>query len=269
MTPKLIACDLDGTLLHTDGTFTARTVAAIRSLQDTGVEWVVATARPPRWLHDLSDVVGQGGVALCSNGAYVYDVPNRVILAEHPLAADVLGEIVADLRAAVPDIAFAVECSDGFGRESAFEDVHREPDVRSLATIGDLLDPLPGKLLARSRERDHHDFLREVGTVVGERAVVAYSGATGLAEISAGGVTKAAVLAEWCRERGVGAADVWAFGDMPNDLPMLTWAGTSYAVANAHPDVIAVADHVAPANDDDGVAEVIESLLSQRAAAQA
>ncbi len=44
---------------------------------------------------------------------------------------------------------------------------------------------------------------------------------------------------------------------MPNDLPMLAWAGTSYAVANAHPSVLAAADHVAPANDDDGVASVL------------
>jgi hydroxymethylpyrimidine pyrophosphatase-like HAD family hydrolase len=52
-----------------------------------------------------------------------------------------------------------------------------------------------------------------------------------------------------------------AFGDMPNDLPMLRWAGTSYAVANAHPDVIAVADHVAPANYDDGVATVLAGIF--------
>jgi hypothetical protein len=74
-------------------------------------------------------------------------------------------------------------------------------------------------------------------------------------------VTKAAALESWCDGLGIGAEDVWAFGDMPNDLPMIVWAGTAFAVANAHPDVIAAADHVCPSNDEDGVAQVLERLL--------
>jgi len=73
-------------------------------------------------------------------------------------------------------------------------------------------------------------------------------------------VTKAAGLARWCTELGIPATAAWAFGDMPNDLPMLLWAGTGVAVANAHPDVLAAADVVCPANDDDGVAQVLEML---------
>ena len=80
-------------------------------------------------------------------------------------------------------------------------------------------------------------------------------------EISAAGVTKGAALARLCELRGVDPDDVVAFGDMPNDLPMLAWAGTSYAVANAHPSVLAAADHVAPANDDDGVAAVLARIF--------
>ncbi len=90
---------------------------------------------------------------------------------------------------------------------------------------------------------------------------MAYSGAGGLAEISAPGVTKAAALESFCADLGVGAQDVWAFGDMPNDLPMIVWAGTSFAVANAHPDVLAAADHVCASNDEDGVAQVLEGLV--------
>ena len=68
-------------------------------------------------------------------------------------------------------------------------------------------------------------------------------------------------LALLCADLGVEAADVIAFGDMPNDLPMLAWAGTSYAMADAHPDVAAVARHRAPSNADAGVVTVIEGLL--------
>ncbi|MGH3496499.1 MAG: HAD family hydrolase [Nocardioidaceae bacterium] len=115
-------------------------------------------------------------------------------------------------------------------------------------------------MLARCDSVAPSEFHRRVAAVVGDRAVPAYSGASGLAEISAAGVTKAAALASWCTDLGIDQGEVWAFGDMPNDLPMLAWAGRSYAVANAHPDVLAMADRRCGSNDDDGVAEVLEQL---------
>ncbi len=259
--PALIATDLDGTLLRSDGTLSPRSVAALRRAQDRGIEVVVATARPPRWMHDLIEAVGDHGIAICSNGAYVYDVGRRRVLAERPIVADVVQGMVSALRQAIPGISFAVENAVGFGREPSYVDMHRSPPDSPVKDIADLLQPLPGKLLARAPELDAEEFLRIVTDVVGESAVVAFSGASGLAEISAAGVTKAAVLAEWAAERGVRAAQVWAFGDMPNDLAMLEWAGTSFGVANAHADVEAVVDHVVPSNDDDGVARTIELAL--------
>ncbi|MGZ6753442.1 MAG: HAD family hydrolase, partial [Nocardioides sp.] len=77
----------------------------------------------------------------------------------------------------------------------------------------------------------------------------------------AAGVTKASTLALLCADLGVTADDVVAFGDMPNDLPMLAWAGTSYAMADAHPTVTAAADHVAPGHDEDGVARVLAGVF--------
>ena len=83
-----------------------------------------------------------------------------------------------------------------------------------------------------------------------------------LLELSAAGVSKATTLARLCAELGVDAADVVAFGDMPNDLPMLAWAGTAYAVANAHPSVLAAVERRAASNDEDGVAQVLEQLFA-------
>jgi hydroxymethylpyrimidine pyrophosphatase-like HAD family hydrolase len=117
-------------------------------------------------------------------------------------------------------------------------------------------------MLARCDGVPAEHFHKVVMEVVGDRAVVSYSGATGLAEISAAGVTKAAALGEWCRTQGIDPADVFAFGDMPNDLPMLTWAGQSFGVANAHPDVLAMVDEVCASNDDDGVARVLEATIA-------
>jgi hydroxymethylpyrimidine pyrophosphatase-like HAD family hydrolase len=81
-------------------------------------------------------------------------------------------------------------------------------------------------------------------------------------EVSAAGVNKAAALKELAADLGVEPDEVVAFGDYPNDLPMLQWAGRSIAPANAHPEVLARVDEVTASNHDDGVALAIERLLA-------
>jgi Cof subfamily protein (haloacid dehalogenase superfamily) len=261
--PRLVATDLDGTLLHSDGTCSERTRTALAEIERVGTQVVLVTARPPRWMHDLADLVGEHGIVLCANGAFVYDVRSRQILDERCMVAGVVGKIAHDLRNALPGIAFAVESRIGFGRERDFLDERTTPQDVAAAMLEELLDPPPGKVLARCDDLPAEQFHRVVEEVVGERAVVSYSGASGLAEISAAGVTKAAALAEWCAAQGIDSSDVFAFGDMPNDLPMLTWAGRSFGVANAHPDVLDLVDEVCASNDDDGVAQVLEAALAR------
>jgi Cof subfamily protein (haloacid dehalogenase superfamily) len=260
--PRLVATDLDGTLLHSDGTCSERTRTALAAVERAGTQVVLVTARPPRWLHDLADLVGNHGVVLCANGAFGYDVRNRQILDERCMVAAAVEKIAADLRKALPGIAFAVESRSGFARERDFLDEHATPQDVVARTLEELLDPPPGKVPTRCDDLPAEQFHRRVEEVVGDRAVVSYSGASGLAEISAVGVTKAAALAQWCAAQGIEAGDVFAFGDMPNDLPMLTWAGRSFGVANAHPDVLGVVDEVCASNDEDGVAQVLETALA-------
>ena len=259
---RLVATDLDGTLLGNDGLCSERTRAALAAVESAGIQVVLVTARPPRWLHDIADLVGEHGLALCCNGAFVYDVRRRHVLDEHCMAAAQVGEIAVDLRHALPGIAFAVERRTGFGREVCYLDMFTTPQDVSALTLEELLDPLPVKVLARCEGVPAQTFHAVVGEVVGDRGVVSYSGALGLAEITAAGVTKAAALADWCAANGIDSADVYAFGDMPNDLPMLRWAGRSFGVANAHADVLAVVDEVCPSNENDGVAQVLETLLA-------
>lgn len=258
---RLVATDLDGTLLGRDGLCSGRSRAALAAVERSGIQVILVTARPPRWLHDLADLVGGHGLALCSNGAFVYDVRSRRVLEEHCMSPADVQELAVDLRNALPGIVFAVESSAGFGRERDYLDELTTPEDIWALTIEELLDPLPGKMLARCNKVPALNFHRVVDEVVGDRAVVSYSGASGLAEISAAGVTKAAALQAWCVAQGIDSAEVIAFGDMPNDLPMLSWAGRSFGVANAHPDVLAMVDQVCASNDHDGVAEVLEKLL--------
>lgn len=262
--PWLIATDLDGTFLRTDGTVSGRTARAWAALADKGIETVLVTARPPRWLHDLEHVVGRHGIAICGNGAFVYAVAEREVLEAHGFDPDILVAIIADLRAAVPSVTLATETATGAFFEPSWPDPHRDPIVEHSARgdVDILLSAPVGKLLALAPSLATEDFLRVVEEVVGDRGHLAYSGAFGLAEINPVGVTKAVALEQWSTQRSVPAKRVWAFGDMPNDLPMIEWAGVGIAVANAHPSVLAVADLVAPSNDDDGVAVMVEPLLA-------
>ena len=124
------------------------------------------------------------------------------------------------------------------------------------------------KLLARHEDLKSEELYRqarEVTTELADLVTLTFGDSdNGLLEVSAAGVTKAFGLERLAAEHGISADEVMAFGDMPNDLPMLTWAGHAVAVANAHPDVLAIADEVTASNDDDGVAVVIERLLATR-----
>lgn len=258
--PRLVATDLDGTLVHSDGSLTPRTREVLAALEALGVPLVVVTARPMRWMDELWPLVGRAGLGVVSNGAIVYDVargrPARVTGID---AAEGL-VLAAAIRAAVPEATFAIECVSGLKRDPRFLEPHEVPPGSPVAELEELWSEPAVKVMVRCPSMEPGDLLSRTAEAVGDLATVSWTVA-GLVEIGPRGVTKATTLAEVCAELGVDAADVVAFGDMPNDIPMLTWAGTGYAMANAHPSVLACADHVAPGNDADGVAETLAALF--------
>ena len=259
--PRLIATDLDGTLVRSDGTVSARTRAAVLAAQRAGSVFVMVTARPPRWLHDLSYLVGDHGVAIVANGAILYDVLRRKAIRTRLLDPAVALEVAQAIRAAIPDVQFAIERPDRYGQEPVYLNRWPKPDDTLVAAVEELLSEPAAKLLVRHPSLPSDELLALVTPLVGQRVTASHSGGHGLVEISASGVSKAAMLADFAAEQGISAAETIAFGDSVNDLPMLAWAGTSYGVANAHPEVLAVVDKVCPANDEDGVAAVLEELL--------
>ena len=258
---RLVATDLDGTLLHSDGTVTARTRAVLDELDDRGVPVVFTTGRPIRWMEQLWDAVGGHGLAICSNGGIVYDVAERRVR-DHSAVPREVGLQVAELvRAAVPGTTFAIEHTSGWASEDAFPHHPDDARVRPTGTWESIFVDDVVKVLAVHPDLDPEEFWRRVDGAVGDLVTTTWSSTFALVEISAAGVTKATTLARVAAEMGLGPADVVAFGDMPNDLPMLEWAGTSYAMANAHASVRDLADHLAPGNDEDGVATVLADLF--------
>ena len=120
MTPQLVATDLDGTLLTSEGTVSPRTRLALDHLDQLGIPLVVVTGRPVRWMDELWGAIGGHGLAILSNGAVVYDVAEREIRTTHPLPVDVMADVVARLRARIPGVAFALEKAGGIGIEPQF-----------------------------------------------------------------------------------------------------------------------------------------------------
>ena len=249
---RLAAIDLDGTLLRSDGTIGERTKQAIR---DTTLDIVLVTARGPMTIHVIAEELGVAGTAICSNGALVFDLASRTTVRQRLLETEVALRLVHELRERLPGIRFAVEHED-FAHEPGFSawDWTPPPGTRVADVVELLADPATKLIL---RHADHEtvaiqDLAREI---VGEGLTVVASGSEAV-EVTAAGVNKATAVAEL----GVPPEEVIAFGDYPNDIPMLTWAGRGVAMGNAHADVLAIADEVTATNDEDGVAIVLERL---------
>lgn len=261
---RLVATDLDGTVIRTDGTLSSRTCSAIKDVQASGVQVVFVTGRPTRWMADVARVTGHTGLAICANGAVVYDLAAEAVVERFVLECQAVADVVATLRAALPGVSFAVENSSGFSREPDYPLRDGMPHIPH-STLEELVSEPAVKILVRHGDRDVDDLLAAARAAVGSAVEITHSAAGGpaLLEVSAAGVSKATTLARLCEERGIEPSAVITFGDMPNDLPMFAWAGTAYAVANAHRDVLAAADHHTLSNDDDGVAVVLEKLLSR------
>ena len=268
MTVRLFATDLDGTLLRSDGTVSDRTRAALKAATDAGLIIAFVTGRPPRWLDDVIEETGHIGLAVGANGAVLYDMVEEEYLTVHTLEPELMVELGTELRSEFPEVQFAVEYGHGFAAEPDYVhdwDINPEFDRKGrripepLLAHLDVIAAQPAmKLLAKDRSIDVDVFLQSALELIGDRASITHSSSFGLLEIAKAGVTKATGLAELATRHGVTHDEVLAIGDMPNDVPMLSWAGHAVAVANAHPEVLAIADEVTESNDEDGVAKALD-----------
>lgn len=259
---RAVASDLDGTLLRSDGSLSDRTIAAVERVGALGIEVVLVTSRPPRWVGDIAGALRCHPLVICSNGGLIYDTAAGRVVLEHPIPQAAALEIVARLRSLLAEVAIAVESSLGTGFEPHYHGTWTVPSDAFVADAVELLERPACKLAIRHGERgDHWAIVDRVREVVGELGEVTSSGPNAPIEVAAPGVSKGLALEILAEQVHVGSHEVIAFGDMPNDLPMLHWAGRSVAPANAHPDVLAVVDEVTADCDHDGVAMVLEDLV--------
>jgi HAD superfamily hydrolase (TIGR01484 family) len=249
---RLAAIDLDGTLIRSDGTISERTKRAIRQ---TDLDIVIVTARGPLTMHAIADELGVAGRAICSNGALVVDLETQQIVKQRLLETDVAIELVHALRDRLPGITFAIE-HEGFAHEPGFSAWGWTPPPGTrVADVVELLADPATKLILRHAGHETVAIQELARELVGDALTVVASGSEAV-EVTAAGVNKATAVAEL----GYPPEQVIAFGDYPNDIPLLTWAGRGVAMGNAHAEVLAVADDVTATNDEDGVALVLERL---------
>lgn len=265
--PLLIASDVDGTLLDPLERLTPRTAAVLRRAVEGGVPVVLASGRPPRWIPSVAVAAGLTGYAVCANGAVLYDIgADRVVSVQGLLQPMLLAGVVEELERALPGCGFAAERVGGRAIDPEIQNLVIEPGYRNPWGDGDGFESPRAEVLGRpatkllvSHPGMRSDEMAEAaGAVLDSSVDVTFSAGYGLIEISAHGITKASGLARVAEWLGVPAERAIAFGDMPNDMEMLRWAGHGVAMANAHPKTLAVADEITGPNSEDGVAQVLE-----------
>jgi len=259
----LIATDLDGTLLHDDSTLSGRTRRALHRTRAAGARVVAATARPARVVDALFGGEKLLDAAVCGNGAVIYEVGSARVEIAKPMPVELTRWLISEIFQRVPGAGFAVET----GTHALYEPGYRfrptlDNDRIEVATIEDLLIGPMAKVMVWLPHENPYDIWELLRPALGSAVECTWSSPRACAlEISAAGVSKADALATLCAAWGVAPADVVAFGDAINDLPMLAWAGTPYAVANADPRVLAATANQTASNNDDGVALVLECLF--------
>jgi Cof subfamily protein (haloacid dehalogenase superfamily) len=264
--PALIACDVDGTLFDDDETVTPRTRAAVRAAVAGGAHFILATGRPPRWIRPVVEALGFAPMAVCANGAVIYDSENDKVVSVRTLPVDTLAALAEVARRVLPGAGLAVErigerahdtATPQFISSPGYEHAWLNPDNTEVS-YDDLLSAPAIKLLIRQPGATSADMAAALAEHVGDEGDLTYSTSNGLVEIMPRGISKATGVCEVAGPLGIADADVVAFGDMPNDVPMLLRAGLGVAMGNAHPEALAAANEVTAPNSEDGVARVLE-----------
>lgn len=266
---RLVASDLDGTLLRSDRTVSPRTARAMAAARDAGIEVVWATARARHSVDSLARSCGFRGEAICANGAVTLDLADGTPEITGTVSIEVTEALAAmeRVRTLVPGVVFANVGPTTFVAEPEYAalcdyaDHHRTLDEMILEERLPRTGEQMVKIVARHPEMPSHElYLLAVAAGV-DGVELTHSGAP-YVEMAATGVSKASALARLCAARGVAVDEVAVIGDAVNDIPMLMWAGTALCPENAIPEVRALAHRVLPSNDEDGVAQYLEELVA-------
>ncbi|BCK69864.1 hydrolase [Streptomyces libani subsp. rufus] len=259
---KLIATDLDGTLLRADETVSERTRRALAAATAAGAAHIVVTGRAVPWTRHILDALDYQGLAVCGQGGQVYHAGEHRLLTSVTLDRQLAGLALAKIEAEVGPLYLAAS-RDGLAGEVLVGPGYRVqegplPNVL-MDDPADLWTAPINKVYIQHPALDDDALALAARQVAGDLVGVTVAG-EGIVELLPLGLSKATGLSLAARRLGLTAKDTIAFGDMPNDIPMFGWAAHGVAMANAHDELKAVADEFTASHEDDGVAVVLERL---------
>ena len=268
---RLIATDLDGTLLRRDKTISPRTAEAIRLAHAAGLQVVAATGRYPTTLAALLTPVDID-YAVASNGAQGYRLTTGELLFEETLPADSARAIIDFLSGELDGVRFEAVADHGAVHyvQPGYRDLVTEYERRMFpleyreADIDTMLDQEAIVKLAVRHPCATPEEMLDLLTTAGLRSYHATTSGAPFLEISGPGVTKATGVAHLAGHLGFEPHQVLAIGDARNDVELLEWSGIGIAMGNAVPEALAAADHTTASNDEDGFARAVEGLLLHR-----
>ncbi|MEH0634864.1 HAD family hydrolase [Streptomyces bottropensis] len=260
---KLVATDLDGTLLRSDDSVSRRTREALAAATAAGAAHIVVTGRAVPWTRHILDDLGYSGLAVCGQGAQVYDAGEHRLLTAVTLDRRLAAVALAKIEAAVGPLHLAasraglegeVLVGPGYALQGSLP-------TTALTDVSDLWAAPLNKIYIQHPTLTTDELAEASRQAAGGFVSVAMAG-EGIVELLPLGLSKATGLSLAARRLGAKRADTIAFGDMPNDIPMFNWSTHGVAMANAHADLKAIANEVTTSNDDDGIAAVLERLLA-------
>ena len=261
---KMIASDLDGTIVSGTGQISARTRDAFLAARAAGIHIVFVTGRPYRWLTPIVDAFGGLGTVICSNGAVLYDLENDQVLWAQTIDIATARQAQQIILHHEPQASFAAETTKGLHLGHGFAQAGRTLGSRAELDLHSQELDTEGivKFLARSPGLPVEEFYQAVYPDLSQLLWLTHSATdVSLLEMAHLEIHKAHTLDEYARKLDIKPEEIMAFGDMPNDIEMLQFVGHGYAMADGHHETLAATRLTAPPFSQDGVAQVIERLL--------
>jgi 5-amino-6-(5-phospho-D-ribitylamino)uracil phosphatase len=253
---KLVAIDLDGTLLNSSKRISDQTIEALQCLQASGVRVVIASARPPRSVRHIYQILRLDTLQVNYNGALIWDEPRRQAAFHQPMECGLVRRMIDRVRDMYEEVLITCEIMDRWHTDRFDQTYTTEtgrlfkPDIiapvdtictQAITKLLFLCDPL---VISRIEPLLIEEFAEHVSVLRTDPQLI---------QIMDKRVSKARSLQRVSRHYGIADTEIMAIGDAPNDVGMLQIAGVAVAMDNAHPLVKKVAHWIAPSNDDHGV----------------
>lgn len=261
---RLVAIDLDGTLLDSTKRVSDRTRETIAAARAKGTKIVIASARPPRSVRAIYRQLGLDSLQINYNGAMVWDEPKSRTVFHCPIKGSVALRMIEMARDLFEEVCVTCEVLDRWHTDREDQPYTTEtgklfrPDV--IAPFEETCAQDVTKLMFLGDPRTMSRLEAALLGEFGQQVTILHTDRD-LLQIMDRRVSKGVTLKKVAGHYGVQMAEVMAIGDAPNDVGMLKVAGVAVAMDNAHALVKDVAHFVAPSNDDHGVSAAIEKYV--------